>query len=133
MDYINNYQFSSSFINGGGLPVKSLIDPVLLSNALQNEYSIGGAIHMHESSSLSNISHLSIPGGLVYTPTAFNHFNTYSCEPPEKLEDIGVVENFDVFLDLIQTENKKTRNISRKNDCSKNKKTIVRKTIKCKE
>jgi hypothetical protein len=132
MDYINNYQFSSSFINGGGIPVKSLIDPLLLSNALHNEYNIGGAIPMDDSrleprleSRLTNISHLSIPGGLVYTPTVLNSLNMYTCEPPQKIEDIGVVDNFDMFLDLIQVENKKSKRISQKN-----KRRIVRKTKK---
>lgn len=94
MDYIEKYQFSSFATGGGGIPLGSN------TNTL--------------------ISHLSIPGGLYFVDNfAFETFEkTLNDDPTE----INVMENFDILIDLVSSNNKQQNHSKTKKNRKNNKK-----------
>jgi hypothetical protein len=102
MDYIETYQFSPFSMGGGGIP---LVPPT--TNAL--------------------LSHLSIPGGLIFVDNfAFEPFEKTFQEDPTK---VNVMENFDVLIDLVSLNNKQKDHSKTK----KNKKTNKKISYKLKQ
>jgi len=95
MDYIETYQFSPFSMGGGGIP---LVPPT--TNAL--------------------LSHLSIPGGLFFVDNfAFETFEKTFQDDPAK---VNVIENFDILIDLVSSNNKQKDHSKTKKNKKNNKK-----------
>lgn len=102
MDYIENYQFSPFSTGGGGIPLGSNTDTCL--------------------------SHLSIPGGLFFVDNfAFETFEKTFQDDPAK---VNVMENFDVLIDLVSSNNKQKDHSKTKKNKKTNKKISYKLKLK---
>jgi hypothetical protein len=109
MDYIDNYQFSPFPKSGGGIPLDFISSK---ENPSENvDKMLGGS---------RSLSHLSIPGGLFIK----NHFSLDTFEKiiEEDPAKINIIENFDVFIDLVSSSivsNKPVHSHTKKNRIKK--------------
>ena len=117
MDYIDNYQFSPFPKSGGGISLDFISGKENTSENLDKI--LGGS---------RSLSHLSVPGGLFFT----NHFSldTFEKVIEEDPAKINIIENFDVFIDLVSSSDIPNKSMHSRTKKKSNKIIVKQNSIK---